>query len=161
MQKIVPFLWFDNQAEEAANFYVSVFNNSRILSVSHYGEAGQEVTGQKPGTVMTVEFELEGQHFSALNGGPLFKFSEAISFLVNVETQEELDAIWNKLSAVPEAEQCGWLKDKYGLSWQIVPPILEELMKGSDPKKSAAVMNTMLKMKKIDIAGLQQAYDQA
>lgn len=161
MQKITPHLWFDNQAEEAAELYVSVFNNSKILNVSHYGEAGQEITGQTPGTVMTVEFELEGQRFFALNGGPLFKFTEAISFMVSCDTQEEIDAIWDKLSTVPESEQCGWLKDKFGLSWQITPQVLGEMLSDPDPRKSQPVMAAMLKMKKLDIAALKQAYDQA
>ena len=160
MQKITPFLWFDNQAEEAANFYVSVFKNSKIVSSSRYGEEGQEITGQKPGTVMTVEFELEGQRFTALNGGPQFKFNESISFLVDCETQEEVDEYWEKLSAVPEAEQCGWLKDKFGVSWQIIPRALGEMLGDPDPAKSQRVMRAMLQMHKIDIAALRQAYEQ-
>lgn len=160
MQKITPHLWFDKEAQEAAEFYVSVFKDSRILHTSHYGEAGQEVHGQKPGTVMTVEFELEGQRFLALNAGPLFTFNEAISFLVNCETQAEIDELWAKLSAAPEAEQCGWLKDKFGLSWQIVPAQMNKLM--SDGSKGAErAMTALLKMKKLDLAVLQKAYDGA
>ena len=161
MQKITPYLWFDNQAEEAATLYTSLFKNSRILSVSHYGTEGQEVTGQKPGSVMTVEFELEGQKFAALNGGPMFKFTEAISFMVNCETQEEIDTLWSKLSAVPEAEQCGWLKDKYGVSWQIIPSMLGQMVSDPDPQRSQPVVAAMLKMKKMDIAALVQAYGSA
>lgn len=163
MQKITPHLWFDNQAEEAANFYVSIFSakggNSKIGNISHYGEAGKEIHGRQAGSVMTVEFELDGQKFVALNGGPIFKFNESISFMVRCDSQEEIDYYWEKLSAVPESEQCGWLKDKYGLSWQIVPKVLGELM-SKDPKKSGKVMEALLKMKKLDIEALQEAYDQ-
>ncbi|HLN99992.1 MAG TPA: VOC family protein [Pyrinomonadaceae bacterium] len=155
MQKITPFLWFDNQAEEAVNFYVSLFKNSKVLSCSRYGEAGP---GPK-GTVMVCKFQLEGQEFLALNGGPHFKFTEAVSFVVNCETQPEIDALWQKLSEGGEEGQCGWLKDKYGLSWQVVPPVLEQLMKDKDPQKSKRVMEAMLKMKKIEIAALRRAYD--
>jgi predicted 3-demethylubiquinone-9 3-methyltransferase (glyoxalase superfamily) len=155
MQKITPFLWFDNQAEEAANFYASVFNNSRVVSSTRYGEAGP---GPK-GSAMTVEFELEGQRFVALNGGPLFKFTEAVSFVVNCTTQEEVDHFWEKLSEGGQEVQCGWLKDKYGLSWQVVPTILVELLQDKDPLKSQRVMKAMLQMKKIDIATLKRAYD--
>lgn len=157
MQKIVPNLWFDSEAEEAANFYVSIFKNSKIGAISRYPDAGQEITGKAAGSVMTVEFEIEGQQFLALNGGPIFKFSEAISFIVNVETQEELDDLWGKLSAVPESEQCGWLKDKYGLSWQIVPSGMAEVLNNPDPEKSKRAMEAMLKMKKIDIEALRKA----
>lgn len=160
-QKITPFLWFDNNAEEAMNFYISVFGNGKILNVSRYDEAGAKASGMPEGTVMVGEFELFGQRFSALNGGPVFKFTEAISFAVNCETQEEVDRLWEKLSADPTAEQCGWLKDKFGLSWQIIPKQLGELMSDPNPKKSQAVMQAMLQMKKIDIAGLQEAYDKA
>jgi predicted 3-demethylubiquinone-9 3-methyltransferase (glyoxalase superfamily) len=160
MQKITPHLWFDNQAEEAVNFYASIFKNSKVGNVSRYTDAGQEVHGQKPGTAMTVEFELEGQRFLALNGGPIFKFNESISFMVNCATQEEVDYYWEKLSAVPESEQCGWLKDKYGLSWQIIPTALGQLLSDPDSQKSGRVMEAMLKMKKIDIQALQQAHDQ-
>lgn len=160
MQKITPCLWFDNQAEEAVNFYTSIFKNSRIGMISRYGKEGFEIHGQKEGTVLTIEFELEGQKFLALNGGPVFKFNEAVSFIVDCETQEELDYYWGKLSAVPESEQCGWLKDKYGVSWQIVPAIVNELISDPDPVKSGRVMNALLQMKKLDIEKLKQAYDE-
>jgi len=156
MQKITPFLWFDNQAEEAAAFYVSIFKNSKIVGVTRYGEAGP---GPK-GSAMTVKFELEGNEFIALNGGPHFKFTEAISFSVDCKTQEEVDEFWRKLSEGGEEGQCGWLKDKYGLSWQVNPRILGEMLSDPDPKKSKRVMEAMLKMKKIDIARLKEAYDQ-
>jgi len=156
MQKITPFLWFDNQAEEAANFYVSIFKNSKVVGVARYGDAGP---GPK-GTVMTVEFQLDGQKFVALNGGPHFKFTEAISFVVNCETQQEVDYFWEKLSAGGSEVQCGWLKDKYGLSWQIVPTILVELLEDKDPEKASRVMQAMLPMKKIDIKTLKQAAEQ-
>jgi predicted 3-demethylubiquinone-9 3-methyltransferase (glyoxalase superfamily) len=146
MQKITPFLWFDDQAEEAMNFYVSVFKNSKILSVSRYGESGP---GQ-PGTVMTGTFQLNGQEFMALNGGPEFKFTEAVSFFVNCETQQEVDEFWEKLSEGGEEGQCGWLKDKYGLSWQIVPTILGKLLADKDAGKAQRVMQAMLQMHKID-----------
>ena len=155
MQKITPFLWFDNNAEEAANFYVSIFKNSKIGTIARYGDAGP---GPK-GTVMTVSFELEGQEFVALNGGPQFKFTEAISFVVNCKTQEEVDEFWEKLSAGGEKSRCGWLEDKFGLSWQVVPTILEELLQDKDPEKSQRVMGAMMQMDKIDIAGLQRAYE--
>ncbi len=155
MQKITPFLWFDNQAEEAAHFYTSVVRNSKVVSVIRYGEAGP---GPK-GSVMTVKFQLDGQEFVALNGGPQFKFSEAISFIVNCETQEEVDEFWEKLSEGGEKVQCGWLKDKYGLSWQVVPAVLVEMLQDKDPEKSKRVMEAMLQMKKIDIKGLKQAYE--
>jgi len=150
MKKITPFLWFDDQAEEAMNFYVSIFKNSKILSVSP-GPNGK---------AFTVNFELDGQEFTALNAGPLFKFTEAVSFFVNCEMQAEVDELWEKLSAGGEESQCGWLKDKYGLSWQIVPAALGELLGDPDPVKSQRVMQAMLQMKKIDIAGLRQAYEQ-
>lgn len=161
MQKITSFLWFDSQAEEAANFYVSVFNNARIVNVARYGAAGAEVSGRAKGTVMTVTFELEGQEFVALNGGPVFTFTPAISFVVNCTTQEEVDALWVKLTAGGDekAQQCGWLQDKYGLSWQIVPTVLEEMLRDKDPAKSERVMQAMLQMKKIDIKTLKQAYE--
>jgi predicted 3-demethylubiquinone-9 3-methyltransferase (glyoxalase superfamily) len=155
MQKITPFLWFDNQAEEAANFYVSIFKNSKILSISRYGEAGP---GPKGGA-MTVVFQLDGEEFIALNGGPTFKFTEAISFVVNCETQQEVDEFWEKLSQDGEESRCGWLKDKYGLSWQIVPTILGKMMTDPDPQKSKRVMEAMLKMKKIVIDDLKRAYE--
>src|SRR2546422_11002749 len=153
-QKITTFLWFDGKAEEAANHYTSIFKNSKILSVSRYGEAGP---GPK-GTAMTVLFELEGQEFIALNGGPQFKFTEAISFSVDCKTQQEVDEFWEKLSKGGEQGPCGWLKDKYGLSWQINPTILGEMLSDPDPEKSKRVMEAMLRMKKIDIEGLKEAY---
>jgi predicted 3-demethylubiquinone-9 3-methyltransferase (glyoxalase superfamily) len=155
MQKITPFLWFDGKAEEAMNFYTSIFQNSKIGNVVRYGEAGP---GPK-GTVMTATFRLDGQEFIALNGGPQFKFTEAISFWVNCETQEEIDEMWEKLSAGGEKGRCGWLKDKYGLSWQIVPPVLGEMLGDKDPEKSKRVMMAMLQMDKIDIKTLKQAYE--
>jgi len=151
MQKIVPFLWFDGKAEEAMKFYVSIFKNSKIVRV---------MPGPN-GTVMGGTFQLEGQEFFALNGGPQYKFTPAISLFVNCETQQEVDELWGKLSASKSDEQCGWLKDKYGLSWQIIPTILSKLMGDRNPKKANAVMQAMLQMKKIDIEGLQQAYDQS
>lgn len=161
MSKITPFLWFNNQAEEAAEFYTSVFKDSSIQSVTRYDAAGAEVSGQAEGSAMTVAFQIEGQDFTALNGGPMFKFTEAISFVVNCEDQAEIDRLWEALSAYPESEQCGWLKDKFGVSWQIVPARLGELLGGDDPKKSQAAMQAMLSMKKMDIAGLQAARDNA
>ena len=158
-QKITPFLWFDKQAEEAANFYVSVFKNSRMGKISRYGKEGYEIHRMPEGVVMVAEFEIEGQAFTALNGGPIFKFNEAISFVVNCESQEEVDYYWEKLSADPKAEQCGWLKDKYCLSWQIVPAVLGECMSDPDPVKAGRVTNAMLQMKKIDIEKLKQAYE--
>ena len=161
MQKITPFLWFDNQAEEAANFYASIFKNSKIVSVARYGEEGAKVSGRPKGTAMTVAFQLDGQEFVALNGGPHFKFSEAISFVVNCKTQEEMDHYWEKLSAGGDekAQQCGWLKDKYGLSWQIVPDVLGKMMQDKNSKKSENVMQALLQMKKLDIKTLKQAYE--
>ena len=156
MQKITPFLWFNDQAEEAMNFYTAIFKNSKIGSVSRYGEGGP---GQ-PGSVMTATFELDGQQFMALNGGPLFTFTEAISFFVSCETQADVDELWEKLTEGGEESQCGWLKDKFGLSWQIVPPVLGELLNDPDAEKAGRVMNAMLQMKKIDIAGLRAAYEQ-
>lgn len=160
MQKITPFLWFDSQAEEAVNFYVSVFKNSRILSMQRYGPEAAEVSGRPKGSVMTVSFLLDGQEFVALNGGPVYKISPAISFVVNSETQEEVDEYWEKLTAGGEEVQCGWLTDKFGVSWQIVPSQLDKLLSDPDPVKSGRVMQAMLQMKKIDIAGLQRAYEQ-
>jgi predicted 3-demethylubiquinone-9 3-methyltransferase (glyoxalase superfamily) len=157
MQKITTFLWFDDKAEEAANFYVGLFKNSKINSVSRYGEAGP---GPK-GTAMTVSFELEGQEFTALNGGPHYKFTPAISLFVNCETQQEVDELWERLSAGGRKDRCGWLQDKYGLSWQIIPTALMRLMSDPDPKKSARVMQAMLQMDKIDIRKLQEAHDAA
>ena len=156
MQKITPFLWFDDKAEEAMNFYISIFRNSKIGSVTRYGEAGP---GPK-GTVMTATFQLDGQEFIALNGGPHFKFTEAISFSVNCETQEEVDELWEKLSEGGEKGRCGWLKDKYGLSWQVNPTVLGEMLQDKDPEKSKRVIEAMLQMDKIDIKSLKQAYDQ-
>ncbi|MCI0625834.1 MAG: VOC family protein [Acidobacteria bacterium] len=156
MQKITPFLWFDTQAEEAANFYVSIFKNSKIVTITRYGEAGP---GPK-GTIMTATFQLDGQEFIALNAGPQFKFTEAISFSVDCKTQQEADQFWEKLSGGGEEGPCGWLKDKYGLSWQIIPTILGEMLNDPDPQKSKRVMEAMLKMKKIDIETLKQAYAQ-
>ena len=159
--KIAPCLWFDNQAEDAARFYTGIFKDSKIVAVSRYGEAGQEVHGQKPGTVMTVAFELEGQSFTALNGGPVFKFNEAISLQITCESQEEVDHYWNKLSAGGDekAQQCGWLKDRFGVSWQVVPRALIEMLLDTDAAKSQRVMTAMLKMKKFDIAELKRAYE--
>jgi len=155
IQKITPFLWFDHQAEEAAGFYVSIFPNSKIIKVIRYGKAGPGPAG----SAMTVDFQLEGQSFVALNGGPHFKFTEAISFVVNCQTQDEVDTYWEKLSAGGAEVQCGWLKDKFGLSWQIVPTALPELLSGPDPEKSQRVMKVMLTMKKLDIRALKQAYE--
>ena len=160
MQKITPFLWFDDKAEEAVNFYMSIFKNSKVGAITRYDEAGEKAAGRPKGSVMTVEFQLEGQEFVALNGGPHFKFTEAVSFVVNCETQEEVDRFWEKLSAGGEEVQCGWLKDKYGLSWQIVPTVLTEMLKDKDPAKAKRVMEAMLQMKKIDIPTLKQAYEQ-
>jgi predicted 3-demethylubiquinone-9 3-methyltransferase (glyoxalase superfamily) len=159
IQKITPCLWFDDRAEEAAKFYTAIFPNSKILNISRYGEAGQEVHGKPPGSVMTVAFELAGQTFTALNGGPIFKFNEAISLQVDCETQEEVDNYWQKLSegGDEKAQQCGWLKDKYGVSWQIVPRVLTEMLGDANTGKSQRVMTAMLKMKKIDISELKQA----
>ena len=156
MQKITPFLWFDGKAEEAMNFYTSIFENSKIKSVTRYGEAGP---GPK-GTVMTGTFQLEGQDFMALNGGPHFTFSPAISFFVNCQTQQEVDELWEKLSEGGEKGRCGWLKDKYGLSWQIVPSALGEMLQDENAEKAKRVMKAMLQMDKIDIKTLRQAYEQ-
>ena len=157
MQKIIPFLWFNNEAEEAAEFYTSIFKNSKIVNVSRYSESGSKAAGRPEGSVMTVAFQIEGESFTAINGGPVFKFTEAISFVINCDTQKEIDYYWEKLSdgGDPKAQQCGWLKDKYGLSWQIVPTALGELM--SDPSRSERVMNALLQMKKLDIEVLQRA----
>ncbi len=154
-QKITPFLWFDDKAEEAANFYVSIFKNSHVGRVTRYGDAGP---GPK-GTVMSVVFQLEGQEFFALNGGPQFTFTPAISFFVTCETQQEVDELWEKLSAGGRKDRCGWLQDKYGLSWQVVPSALGRMLGDKDPKKAQRVMKAMMQMDKIDIKGLQQAYD--
>jgi predicted 3-demethylubiquinone-9 3-methyltransferase (glyoxalase superfamily) len=157
IQLITPFLWFDSQAEEAADFYTSIFPNSKIVKVARYGDAGPGPVG----SAMTVEFQLNGQPFIALNGGPHFKFSEAISFVVNCETQEEIDKYWNELSAGGGEVQCGWLKDKFGLSWQVVPTALGKLIGGADPKRSGRVVQVMMTMKKLDLGALQAAYDEA
>lgn len=157
MQKVTTFLWYDDKAEEAVNFYVSLFKNSKITNVARYGDAGP---GPK-GTAMTVSFQLEGQEFIALNGGPHYKFTPAISLFVNCESQEEVDSLWDKLSAGGRKDRCGWLQDKYGLSWQIIPTALMRLMGDPDPKKSARVMQAMLQMDKIDIRKLQEAHDAA
>jgi predicted 3-demethylubiquinone-9 3-methyltransferase (glyoxalase superfamily) len=157
MQKLTPCLWFDNQAEEAMTFYLSVFKNSKAGSVTRYGEAGP---GRK-GSVMTATFQLFGQEFLALNGGPQYSFTPAISFVVNCDTQQEVDELWKKLSEGGREDQCGWLTDRFGLSWQIVPTLLPKLLSDKDPRKSQNVMQAMLQMKKIDTKKLQQAYDQA
>lgn len=163
MQKITPNLWFDGTAEEAARFYTSIFKNSKVGAISRYGHEGQEIHGQEPGSVMTVEFEIEGQKFLGLNGGPIFKFTEAVSFIVHCESQEEIDYYWEKLSqgGDEKAQICGWLKDKYGLSWQIVPTVLQKLIQDADQKKVDSVMAVLLKMKKLDIAELEKAHDEA
>lgn len=157
MQKITPCLWFDGHAEEAARFYTSIFKNSKITGITHYGAVGSEASGQPRETVMTVSFQLDGQEFLALNGGPQFTFSHAVSFIANCESQEEVDRLWKALSEDGEEEQCGWLKDRYGVSWQIVPIVLGELMLGGGPEKSERVMKAMLQMKKINIEALKQA----
>src|SRR5262245_45942854 len=158
-QRIAPCLWFDTQAEEAARFYTSIFRNSRIVSISRYGEAGREVHRMPAGTVLTVAFELEGQPFTALNGGPVFKFNEAVSFQISCETQAEVDYYWERLSAGGDerAQQCGWLKDRYGVSWQIVPTVLVAMMQDPDPARAGRAMTAMLKMKKLDIETLKRA----
>jgi predicted 3-demethylubiquinone-9 3-methyltransferase (glyoxalase superfamily) len=160
MQEITPFLWFSDNAEEAVRFYVSIFKNSKIGKIARYDEAGEKVAGRPAGLVMTVGFQLEGEDFVALNGGPMFKITEAISFVVNCETQEEVDYYWKKLSAGGKEVQCGWLKDKFDLSWQIVPTILPELLSDKDAAKSQRVMQAMLEMVKLDIKKLKQAAKQ-
>ena len=160
MKKITPCLWFDNQAEDAANFYISIFKKSKIMNIARYGEEGAKVSEKPEGTVMTVTFLLEGQEFMALNGGPQFKFSEAVSFVVNCSTQKEIDAFWKKLSEGGEEGPCGWLKDRYGVSWQIVPIALGEMLQDKDTRKSEKVMKAMLQMKKLDIKVLKQAFEQ-
>jgi len=154
---IVPCLWFDDQAEAAAKFYTAIFKGGKIKKTTHYTEAGREVHGRPPGSVMTVEFTLAGQTYTALNGGPIFKFNEAISFQVMCETQKEIDHFWSKLSEGGQEGPCGWLKDKFGLSWQIVPTMMAKLFSDKDPKKSGRAMQAMLKMKKLDIATLKRA----
>jgi predicted 3-demethylubiquinone-9 3-methyltransferase (glyoxalase superfamily) len=158
MQKINPCLWFNGNAEEAVNFYISNFKNSKIEKISRYGAAGYEIHGMKAGTAMTIEFQLFGQMFIALNGGSEFKFNEAISFILNCETQEKVDELWEKLSEGGEKGSCGWLKDKYGLSWQIVPTVLGKMLQDKDTRKTDQVMSAMLQMKKLDIKILEQAY---
>ena len=160
VQRITPCLWFDGQAQEAAEFYTAIFRNSKIVKIARYGEAGHDVHGKPAGTVMVVAFELDGQTFTALNGGPMFKFNEAISLQVDCETQEDVDYYWDRLSKGGDegAQQCGWLKDKYGLSWQVVPRVLPEMMSDPDPARSGRVMEAMLQMKKFDIAALRRAY---
>jgi predicted 3-demethylubiquinone-9 3-methyltransferase (glyoxalase superfamily) len=160
-QPITPCLWFDSEAEEAARFYLGIFKNSRIVAMTRYGEAGREVHGRSAGSVMTVEFELNGQTFTALNGGPHFKFNEAVSFQIMCRTQEEVDHYWNRLGqgGDPNAQQCGWLKDKYGLSWQVVPTGMVEMLNDPDREKADRAMEAMLKMKKLDIAELQRAFE--
>lgn len=161
MQKITPCLWFDDQAEEAARFYTSVFKNSKIGKISRYGKEGFEIHRRPEGSVMVVEFEINGQIFTALNGGPVFKFNEAVSFQVDCETQEEVDYYWETLSqgGDEKAQQCGWLKDKFGLSWQIVPNVLSEMLSSTDYEKSQRAMKAMLQMKKLDIEALKKAYN--
>lgn len=160
IQKITPCLWFDHQAEEAAAFYTSIFKHSKIVNISRYGEAGYEVHGKPAGSVMTVAFELEGQSFTALNGGPMFKFNEAISLQIMCETQEDVDYYWEKLSegGDEQAQQCGWLKDKYGVSWQVIPTLLPELLNDSNAEKAQSVTATMLQMKKLNVDELKQSY---
>ena len=159
MQKITPFLWYDDKAEEAVNFYVSIFKNSKITGTTRYDEAASKAAGRPAGSVMTIEFQLEGQEFVALNGGPHFKFTEAVSFVVNCDNQEEVDRFWEKLTEGGEEVQCGWLKDKYGLSWQVTPTVLNEMIQDKDPAKAKRVMEAMLQMKKIDIPTLKRAYE--
>jgi predicted 3-demethylubiquinone-9 3-methyltransferase (glyoxalase superfamily) len=157
VQKITPFLWFDDNAEAAVKFYTSVFKRSKVLRIARYGEAGANASGRAAGSVMTIAFELEGQKFLALNGGPFFKFNESISFVVNCRTQAEVDFFWKKLSAGGKESQCGWLKDRFGVSWQVVPSILGELLDGRDPEKAGRVMQAVLKMRKLDIKTLKNA----
>ena len=159
-QRLTPCLWFDDQAEEAAKFYAAIFPNSKIVSMSRYSEAGQDIHRKKPGSVMTVEFELNGQTFTALNGGPLFKFNEAISFQIHCETQAEIDHYWEKLGAGgdPKAQQCGWLKDKFGVSWQVVPRGMAEMLKDSASEGAKRAMGAVMKMKKLEIAEIQRAF---
>jgi len=159
MKNITPFLWFDTQAEEAARYYTAIFKDSRILTVTRYGKAAAAASGQAADSVMTVAFQLNGQDFVALNGGPHFRFNEAVSFVVNCDSQAEIDHYWDRLAAggEPKAQQCGWLKDRFGVSWQIVPAILPELLGGADPERAQSVMQALLQMKKLDIAALRQA----
>src|SRR5438128_5556574 len=159
MQRIAPFLWFDHHAGEAATFYASIFKTARITSVARYEDAAAKACGRPKGSVMTVAFELDGQEFTALNGGPIFKFTEAISFVVNCETQAEVDHFWEKLSGGGQEVQCGWLKDRFGVSWQVVPTVLREMLQDKDREKSRRVMAAILKMKKINIEALKKAYE--
>lgn len=161
LSTITPCLWFDDQAEEAANLYTSIFKNSKINTISRYGEAGRDVHGRPAGSVMAVAFELDGQSFSALNGGPIFKFNEAISLQVHCKDQDEVDYYWSKLGegGDPQAQQCGWLKDRYGLSWQVVPAVLYDMLNDPESAKSQRAFTAMMQMKKFDIAALQRAYD--
>jgi predicted 3-demethylubiquinone-9 3-methyltransferase (glyoxalase superfamily) len=158
-QRITPFLWFDDQAEEAANFYASTFKNSRIKGMARHDDQAAKAAGRPKGSVMTVQFELDGQDFVALNGGPAFKFTEAISFVVSCETQEEIDHFWQTLSAGGQEVECGWLKDRFGVSWQVVPTVLGEMLQDGNPEKSQRVMAALMKMKKLDIDGLRKAYE--
>lgn len=162
MQKITPFIWFDNQAEEAVNFFTSIFKNSKIKTVTRYGEAGAKVSGMQKGTVMTIAFQIEGQEFVAINGGPVFEITPSISFFVNCENQQEIEALWEKLSKGGDerAQQCGWLQDKYGVSWQVVPVALGKMLSDTDPERLERVMHSLLQMKKIDIKSLKKVYDQ-
>jgi predicted 3-demethylubiquinone-9 3-methyltransferase (glyoxalase superfamily) len=160
MQKITPFLWFDDKAEEAVNFYTSIFKNSKIHGMTHYGEEGAKASGRPKGTVMTVAFQLENQEFAALNGGPQFTFTPAISFVVNCQTQEEVDELWEKLSEGGEKNRCGWLQDKFGVSWQVVPTVLVEMLQDKNTERARRVMEAMLQMTKIDTIKLRQTYDQ-
>jgi predicted 3-demethylubiquinone-9 3-methyltransferase (glyoxalase superfamily) len=157
--KIVPCLWFDSEAEEAARFYTGVFPDSRIVQITHYAEAGKEIHGRQPGSVLTVAFRLQGQDFTALNGGPVFKFNEAISLQIMCDTQEEVDHYWSRLSHVPQAEQCGWLKDRYGVSWQVVPTAMLEMLEHPDRAKVERAFAAMMQMKKLDIAALKKAFE--
>jgi predicted 3-demethylubiquinone-9 3-methyltransferase (glyoxalase superfamily) len=157
-RKITPCLWFDTQAEEAAQFYVSIFKNSKINAISRYAKAGQEIHGKRPGSVMTVAFEIDGQVFVALNGGPQFKFNEAVSLQINCETQEEIDHFWNKLTENGQEGPCGWLKDRYGVSWQVVPAVLPEMLMDPDAEKAARVTTAFMQMKKFDVAALKRAH---
>ncbi len=159
MQRITPFLWFDDQAEGAVKFYTSIFKHSKILAVARYDEVGAKAAGRPKGSIMTISFEIEGQEFTALNGGPVFAFSPATSFVVNCKTQKEIDRLWEKLSEGGKKDRCGWLRDKYGVSWQIVPAILGKMLQQKDPKKFRRVMEAILKMDKIDIETLRRAYE--
>jgi predicted 3-demethylubiquinone-9 3-methyltransferase (glyoxalase superfamily) len=160
LQRITPFLWFNSEAEQAVKFYTSVFKNSRVLTTTRYTEAGKDTHKRQPGSVMTIEFEIEGQTFTALNGGPEFKFTEAVSFAIKCHTQEEIDHYWDRLTpgGDPKAQVCGWLKDRYGLSWQVVPDVLTDLLKDSDTDAAARTMEALLKMKKLDITELKRAH---